>query len=280
MKVFACVAGIHPSVYPKRLVDSLLTVYPEGLGRDGWFSFRLPKDDPQVRRMLEILQSAGVTPDRPFVLPKRPGEFWFRLHREYDEADVQAAGLLEVIPVARCDSETEAPGLPPTPVLSRDAPDPPIASCENGLIVSRAGRDAIAGARFPEVRFEAIPSLRQVARNPDDSQPCERGPYWWVRSAIRMPPFSPRCVLVSGTGEPRKPGDQGPVFILDHPYSRAELRYAACDVERIGEFALAESHERNGCLDLCRRHIATQAFRQVLKRSGLECDWVPVRIDE
>jgi hypothetical protein len=86
--------------------------------------------------------------------------------------------------------------------------------------------------------------------------------------------------LRDSEGQPYNAAGKSPPFHVEGLYLFPEPTYRRADLETLGSFDVAFSHERFGYSESQRYCIVSQAFYQKWRRLGLRAHWVPVRITE
>src|SRR5690349_3151082 len=96
MTTYARFVSLSSRTVGEQLFQELLRICPEG--RSGkTFACKLAESDPRTGTIINLLASEGFEPWSGFTKPS-PREYWLEMQREYDEADWEAAELLEPRP--------------------------------------------------------------------------------------------------------------------------------------------------------------------------------------
>jgi hypothetical protein len=292
MRILARIGVGHGEVEAS-LEERLRSVFPEQTAPRGFRSMA-PVDDERTREVIALLENAGLRPwDFTRGVPLRQGsEYWLRLEREYEVADLATCEYLEIFPTGKAvhleaHSRTDSGRI----ILPKwKAPrgfDIMITHLHVAYFATERAKSILEGAGLQHVHFRpaCYGPYRLQEGDTEDSIAARYGrPYWEVDSQFTLPPLSPSLRLTDADGKPWTRDDfsnglQPREGLFLHP----ELRYRRSDLERLEPFDLARTYEPFGNFRSYDRLdcplIASRRFYEVCAANKLKTDWVPVRID-
>lgn len=281
------------------LMDRLLATYPEGsraFHGDG-FEIHLDVEDARLKRVLDILKSAGMQPIHfgmsAAELDDQTRYYNLRLSRIYSRAELDGYSLFEFRAPSEAGVFNVARGasghleIPVPTLLNSDSDDLSqwdflcSAALETWLITSTSIRDVLALADLSHVVFN--PTMTPSTHRSEGGINC--GTYWEMTSDFILPAASPMMVLVDSQSRTYlPPGRAGGLRRLDGLYNFPELHYRASDLRAVGTFDAARTFEsfwgsgNERRPDYCPL-VVSKRFYDLCHKHGLKVDWLPVHID-
>ncbi len=284
---FNSLVSIVPNGISTDLLEALCSIYPKGRTGSLGHAFRatLPFSDPRVAKIEGILNDASYRRwDR--LSESLDHEYVYQLSRVYDTADLKAAELLELHPPSEAGVHYEwrrsfdtqlAVGKP-----SRHAI----------ITVARHGCYAVkddAKKRLDTENLRGVVFKPAITRysidddeDDDDDLPDNDDVWWELTSDIVLPPLAPSMTLLHEDNTPFKGDFRKGCKRREGYYNHAELHYRRADIDAVGPFDLALTHEMFGGLpnQFDRLVVVSQRFYQACVKHRVKTGFIPVRIDE
>lgn len=281
--------SVSPAYADEEVVEALCRQFPvckKGAG----FGLKAPIDDPLFRNVEAATVKLGLV-KRSYSETPVQNQYFYGVHREYDEDDFRNATYLRLVHSSKlCDEQkrdsegrliVEAWRL--TPELRMGC------VLFEAAVVSDKWRQAIEKEGFIGVTFrplslipaaqsfDVLNSKRKVIRKvtPQDQDHIEkREKFWELTSSLILPPIEPTRLL----GRDEKPfvGDYSRGVWLKDEFAPPELHYRESALRKVEPFDFALTFEK---IPEERWPVVSQRFRQFCIREKLKTDWFPVRID-
>jgi hypothetical protein len=259
------------------IFSELVAIFPQGIRRANAiiFSATMMADDPVLVQLQRTLAESGFIPWEDTSRGRiRSREYSFDLRRHYDQADIQAASMLETgftfdHPPTKCEYSNEKGEL----ILKRH-PNRDISYAISSCFT-------IVGDHVRRV-MEEEGFAKDAVFLPTEKLERPQVPCWELRSTRTLPPVSPTMTIFEEDGRPFEGNYERQCIRREGLFHRmAELHYRASDIQAMEPFDLAHTKERFGeCpFDKYRPLIVSSRFYDMCRRHGFKGGFTPVRID-
>ncbi len=277
MNIIVNIFRIYPDKSPAGLFEKLREAYPAGVGAH-LFECRLPQGDPRIESITKILNDHGMQPWT--YADGHPQDYHYRIEylREYDEADLKEVGYFAGAPgsnVGLTVHKSEA-GILQLQLAKVHKLRGVAGANWPWVVVPKEVRQRMVKARLAHAVFREVEIYNRKKRV-TETDPGVRE----MTSDLVLPPMSPSCTFRHSTGEPFTGDYSKGCNIHEGYYKPPEFHYRAKDLETIGEFDVALTHERFGATDsnAHRKLVFSKQFYDFCVVNKLKMNWIPVRLD-
>lgn len=262
-------------------IAGLRKIYPDGRDNPRIYSVKVAEADPRGQQLLDYLASRGFTV-WDTRQTRRADEFALYFERAYDQADFEAARLMEVSPEPYVDDAERTPeGLLRLSVAEMPPEGVDFALVQAPcIVVSSRIRKLMEREAMAHLVFRPT----EIAGT-DEERKRHAGGYWELTSDLLLPPMMPPCTLVDAVDfSVVGPDHEWPYLMREGEhvpevlFTPAEAHYSAAAIERLGPFDLALTLENFGD-EYSRWIMASPRFYRFCVAQRLEAKWTPARID-
>lgn len=280
---------VSASRVPDWLFHRLLNAVPAGaMKARGWgsgeititsWAVDLSLSDPRTSEVIDLLVRGDCLRGAyPNWEPANRGVcIW--LDRRYSSRDLEASALLHLGGRKYVESFWRTSDLSPMFLASglRSCKADTVCGDYPGTIVPDRVRRVIESMGLVGVRFFPVVP---VCENKKVVPWGEIGDPWWeLASDLTMPRLSPSVEIIAQDGSPFTDYKSQWLSIREGLYINPEWRYLRQDVDGMGAFDLAYSHEHLGKPPRGQQLIASGRLYRCFKEHGVRAFWRPVRIE-
>lgn len=273
---------------PRRKLEAVCSIYPQGRVDHCRFAARLPESDARMLQILGWLEREGYRPWDEQTDLDYSCEYNLARLREYDASDWEQAEYLEphidaideIYHVGR-DEEGRLIVGGKDLVMEQDFE----ITIFNEWVAPQRTREILENANLEGLTFRPVvidPKEGgniggKAFRHPAGDKPPRGGPWWEITSDIKLPPVAASMTLSDQKGNPLPPGDENVIYTArEGSYNHAELHFRRSDMEQMEPFDIALTREH---FHVRPRIVVSSRFYRACAERSLRINWVPVHLD-